>query len=179
MYCVYFEIKLFLFLTHATYTMKPNAMQLMQHTKKQHMQCKIMPHAIQHMKCNPHEPYCMGCTLHGLHTAWVAHCMGCTLHGLHIVWVAHCMGSILHGLHIAWVACYRDGSAWVACYRGCSAWVALHVLHIAWVALIVGLWVFCLGGGGRRGNPIETRPSNYKPQFIIMVINADCRMTKS
>ena len=41
MHCVYFEIKLFLFLflTHATYTMNPNAMQLMQHNTQKSNTC--------------------------------------------------------------------------------------------------------------------------------------------
>ena len=41
-HCVYFEIKLlsFLFLTHATYTMKPNAMQLIQHNTQKSNTCK-------------------------------------------------------------------------------------------------------------------------------------------
>ena len=57
---------MFIFITHATYTMKPNTMQLMQHNTQK------ATHAMPHMKRNPCHLYhlcsCMG--------VWVYSCMG-------------------------------------------------------------------------------------------------------
>ena len=71
-HCVYFEIKLFLFLflTHATYTMKPNATHATPHTKIN--TCN----AIQQMKCNPYYLCsCMSVSVYSCMDEYVYECI--------------------------------------------------------------------------------------------------------
>ena len=94
---------------------------------------------------------CMGRTALGC-TAWAA---------LH---VAALHGSALHG--VALYGAVLHGTA----LHG----AALHGLHC------ISLMFFCLGGGGGEAIPLSLgRACLIKPQFIITVINADCRITKS
>ena len=85
---------------------------------------------------------------------------GAALHGVALHEVA------LHGVALIGAALHIWGcTAW-----GCTAWAALHGLHC------IGC-IFWLGGG--EGAILLRRACLIKPQFIMMVINADCRMTKS
>ena len=98
----------------------------------------------------------------------------------------------MHGLHC--MGC----TAWGCTALGCTAWVALHgvALHGAalhGVALLEATLhgtalhvhgLHCIGCmfflfGGEEGAILLRRVCIIKPQFIIVVINADCRMTKS
>ena len=141
---------MFIFLTHATYSMKLNTMQLIEHNtmKATH----AMPHETQPMPPIP-PMQLFGCI--AIHSA-----MDACMHGIHVHVLHVCMCIILilfilfyAGLHcmncIAWVVMHRlhyiGCMALVALHElhcncmGCIAWVALHGLHcigcIAWVAL--------------------------------------------
>ena len=105
---------------------------------------------------------CMGCTycIIGLHCMpWVA------LHGLHVLhnWAAlHAMGCT------AW-----DRTAWGCTAWGCTAWGCTAWGCIAWFAVYRLYAFFCLGGGA-----IPLRCACLiKLEFIMTVINADCRIT--
>ena len=128
-----------------------------------------------------------GCTAWGC-TAWICTAHGVALHGaalhgtaLHGV-ALH--GVALHGaalhetaLHIGYVALHG-----VALHGAAMHGVALHGTPLHGAALhrlhCISCMFFCLGGG--EAIPLSLgRACLIKPRFIIAVINADCRITKS
>ena len=102
---------------------------------------------------------CMGCIALGC-TAWRCTAWGCT------AWISTAWGCTTWGC-TAWGCTAWGCTAW-----GCTAWDCIAWGCIAWE-------MFFFWGGGEAIPLSLGRACLIKPQFIITVINADCRITKS
>ena len=133
---------------------------------------------------------CMGRTALGC-TAWaalhVATLHGAVLHGAALHRVA-LHGSALHGVALRGAALHETALHGIALHGAALHGVALYgaVLHgtalhgaaLHGLHCISCMVFFCLGGG--KAIPLSLgRACLIKPQFIITMINADCRITKS
>ena len=119
----------------------------------------------QHHKCMGRTA--LGCTAWGC-TAWGCTAWGCTAWGC-----------------TAWTCTTWGCTAWDCTAWGCTACMGLycmglHCMGLHCIGCIVKVVCFFLFGGGGEVIPLSLgRACLIKPQFIITVINADCRITKS
>ena len=112
--------------------------------------------------------------MHGSHCIWL-HCIGCTACGC-TAWGCTACGYTAWGC-TAWICTAWGCTTWGSTAWDCTAWGCTTWSCIAWAALYKLYVFFCLGG---EAIPLSLgRACLIKPQFIITVINADCRITKS